>query len=43
MRREQAILSSLHHPNVVSYLDFDIVVEAPHDQVLYHLFLEYAY
>lgn len=42
LRREQVILSSLHHSKVVSYLDFNVVTEAPHDQVFYHLFLEYT-
>ncbi|URD98239.1 hypothetical protein MUK42_36167 [Musa troglodytarum] len=35
LRREQAILSSLHHPNIVSCLGFD-------GRLFYHLFLEYA-
>ncbi|RWV93624.1 hypothetical protein BHE74_00041742 [Ensete ventricosum] len=30
-REKKAILSSLHHPNIISYLGFDgVVVEAPH-------------
>ncbi|CAL9084905.1 unnamed protein product [Musa textilis] len=42
LRREQAILSSLHHPNIVSCLGFDVAAEAPHGRLFYHLFLEYA-
>ncbi|CAL9162004.1 mitogen-activated protein kinase kinase kinase 18-like [Musa acuminata AAA Group] len=42
VRREQAILSSLHHPNIVSCLGFNVAAEAPHGRVFYHLFLEYA-
>ncbi|RWW62987.1 hypothetical protein BHE74_00029859 [Ensete ventricosum] len=42
LRREQAVLSSLHHPNIVSCLGFDVAAEAPHGRLFYHLFLEYA-
>ncbi|XP_064957795.1 mitogen-activated protein kinase kinase kinase 18-like [Musa acuminata AAA Group] len=42
VRREQAILSSLHHPNIVSCLGFNVAAEAPHGRLFYHLFLEYA-
>ncbi|KAJ8486449.1 hypothetical protein OPV22_018934 [Ensete ventricosum] len=42
LRREQAVLSSLHHPNIVSCLGFDVAAEAPHCRLFYHLFLEYA-
>ncbi|CAL9049309.1 unnamed protein product [Musa banksii] len=42
LQREQAILSSLHHPNIVSCLGFDVSAEAPCAPLSYNLFLEYA-
>ncbi|KAJ8492780.1 hypothetical protein OPV22_014501 [Ensete ventricosum] len=42
LQREQAILSALHHPNIVSCLGFDVTAEAPFATLSYNLFLEYA-
>jgi mitogen-activated protein kinase kinase kinase 17/18 len=42
LKREQSILCSLNSPHIVSYLGFDISVEATTERLVYNLFMEYA-